>query len=245
MRLFPFGAKKAEYRPDPAILHAPELASLEKRFMQQLNSRPNIPVWEVADGLLTDIEHLFSGAICSILKLSGDQTLLHYSAPNLPKEYITAINGGKTGPQEGSCGTAVFFNRTIIVPDISLDVLWDNYKDAALSFGFRSCWSVPIRYSSGNIFGTFGIYHRHVNMPSDDMIATIERLANFIGLVIENREMIDDLRLSTERYDLSSKATHDMIWDWDLQKNEIFRNEMGLRNIYGFAANEPIRLIDD
>ena len=218
---------------------------LEKRFMQQLNSRPNIPVAEVADSLLIDIENLFSGAICSILKLSADNSLFHYSAPNLPAAYIEAINGVKAGPQEGSCGTAVFFNRTIIVPDISLDILWENYKELALSFGLQSCWSVPIRYSSGGLFGTFGIYHREVNIPSDNMLATIERLANFIGLVIENREMIDDLRLSTERYDLSSKATHDMIWDWDLQKNEIFRNEMGLRNIYGFAANEPIRLIDD
>lgn len=55
----------------------------------------------------------------------------------------------------------------------------------------------------------------------------------------------DDLKLSNERYHLVAKATHDMIWDWDLQKNEIFRNEEGLSSIYGFSNNDPIRRIDD
>jgi PAS domain S-box-containing protein len=221
------------------------IAILEKRFLQQLTLQPHIPVMEVMDSLLIGIEELYPGSICSILKLSPDHCLLHYSAPHLPKEYTDLINGAKPGPKAGSCGTAVFLDKTIIVSDIATDPLWEDYREIALPFGLHSCWSVPIHYSGGAILGTFGIYHRHRSLPSDDMKSAIERLANLIGLVIENREMIDSLRLATERYDLSTNATHDMIWDWDLQKNEIFRNEKGLRNIYGFTTNDPIKQIED
>lgn len=58
-------------------------------------------------------------------------------------------------------------------------------------------------------------------------------------------KLLEDLKLSNERYHLVAQATHDMIWDWDLERNEIFRNEEGLSSIYGFSNNDPIRRIDD
>ena len=40
------------------------------------------------------------------------------------------------------------------------------------------------------------------------------------------------------------KATHDMVWDWDLETNIIYRSEGGLRKVYGIANNESIRDIN-
>lgn len=46
---------------------------------------------------------------------------------------------------------------------------------------------------------------------------------------------LEKLRLANERYRLVSKATHDMIWDWDLQKDEVFRDENDAKQVFGFS----------
>jgi two-component system, NarL family, sensor histidine kinase UhpB len=43
----------------------------------------------------------------------------------------------------------------------------------------------------------------------------------------------ESLHLSNERYKLVSKATNDIVWDWDLQNNKVFRSEEGWGKIFG------------
>ena len=42
---------------------------------------------------------------------------------------------------------------------------------------------------------------------------------------IERKRNLQDLRLSNERYELVSKATNDMVWDWDYANDKVYRNE--------------------
>lgn len=42
---------------------------------------------------------------------------------------------------------------------------------------------------------------------------------------IERKRNLQELRLSNERYELVSKATNDMVWDWDYVNNKVYRNE--------------------
>lgn len=50
-------------------------------------------------------------------------------------------------------------------------------------------------------------------------------LAKTIRYSIERKNNLEILRLSNERYDHVIRATNDMIWDWDVSKEEIDRNE--------------------
>ena len=221
-----------------------DLISLEKEIFQ-LNMQPGISIREVTNTLLEKIEKMYPGTLCSVLRVASDGSLSHYAAPTLPTAYTDLIHGGMPGPRAGSCGTAVHHGKNCIVSDIENDPLWEDYKEAAAQFGLKSCWSVPIHHSKGRIMGSFAIYHHYISSPTEGMLKTIERLAFVLGILIENSENLESLRLSNERYNLVAQVTHDMIWDWDVQKNEIFRNEEGLRTIYGFSNNEPIRRIDN
>ena len=42
---------------------------------------------------------------------------------------------------------------------------------------------------------------------------------------IERKRNLQELRLSNERYELVSKATNDMVWDWDYANDKVYRNE--------------------
>ena len=43
--------------------------------------------------------------------------------------------------------------------------------------------------------------------------------------------------LASERFELVAKATHDVIWDWDLLKNTIWWNA-GMRLIFGHKEED-------
>ena len=50
---------------------------------------------------------------------------------------------------------------------------------------------------------------------------------------IERKRLSESLLLSNERYKLVSKATKDMVWDWDLQKNKVYRNKTAWDRLFG------------
>lgn len=47
----------------------------------------------------------------------------------------------------------------------------------------------------------------------------------------------DDLLVAIERFELVAKATHDVIWDWDLTQGTIWWNE-GMEQIFGYKPDE-------
>jgi GAF domain-containing protein len=101
------------------------------------------------------ISSMPSGMIGSILILDEQgRHLLHGAGPSLPDAYNAAIDGIEIGPEVGSCGTAAFHDRTVSVFDIANNPLWANFKDLALQYGLRACWSTPIHGSDGKVLGT-------------------------------------------------------------------------------------------
>jgi PAS domain S-box-containing protein len=51
------------------------------------------------------------------------------------------------------------------------------------------------------------------------------------------------LKRMNERFDSMMKATHELLWEWDIDQKTVFRAEDGLRNVYGMTDDQPIRLI--
>ena len=117
-----------------------------------------------------------------ILLLSADGKRLSYgAAPTVPPSYCRACDFIEIGPFAGSCGAAAYFGRPVYSPDIANDAVWGDYRDLALSHGFRSCWSTPIRNSDDRIIGTFAILHRTVGMPTNEEIEAIDMITEHVA----------------------------------------------------------------
>src|SRR5262249_58256760 len=98
------------------------------------------------------------GMLCSILLLYDDGLhLRHGASPSLPDSYVKAIDGMAIGPKAGSCGTAAFLGKSVVVTDILSDPLWDDYLEVAVNHRTRSCWSSPILLHTGQVSGAFGL----------------------------------------------------------------------------------------
>ncbi len=157
------------------------------------------PLAETLNTLLKLIEQQSRDVRGSILLLDKDgQHLRHGAAPSLPETYNAAVNGIPIGPNVGSCGTAVYRREQVIVTDIASDPLWQNFRDLALGFGLRACWSTPILSSGGQVLGTFAMYYAQPRSPQKFELELIEAVNNLAGIAIERKQAEESLQQLNE-----------------------------------------------
>ena len=171
-----------------------QLLGWEKNALERLASAASLA--EVLKALVLGLEGQAPGALCSVLLLDADGIhLRHGAAPSLPEDYNRLIDGVAIGPAVGSCGTAAFANRQVIVADIATDPLWADYKSLALAHGLRACWSTPITSSAGKVLGTLAIYYREPRQPTPAELELISRAQHLVGLAIEHKQGAEALRM--------------------------------------------------
>ncbi len=120
-----------------------EFRAGQSKILEMISS--NAPLGEILTSLVLLIESQSEEMLCSVLLLSDDGNhIRHGAAPSLPESYVAAIDGDPIGPQHGSCGTAMYRGKPVIVSDILADPLWEDYRDLASASGLRACWSTPI-----------------------------------------------------------------------------------------------------
>ncbi len=68
-------------------------------------------------------------------------------------------------------------------------------------------------------------------------------LSKTVIYAIERFRSLQSLRVANERYSLVTKATNDLIWDWDPATDLIVRDVVAVNEIYGFATNDEIGTI--
>jgi CheY-like chemotaxis protein len=165
---------------------AEALLAGEKRLLEMIAKGHALSM--ILDALCRLVEELSKGSLSSILLLDPDgKRLWHGAAPSLPKSYTDAIDGGFIGPAAGSCGTAAYRKEPIIVADIAQDPLWADYRDLALPYGLRACWSTPVLASDGRVLGTFAIYSREPSSPTPQQHNIIEQITNLTSIAIERK----------------------------------------------------------
>lgn len=142
---------------------------------------------EIYDAIALMYEARHPGLRCSMLELHGNK-LLHGGAPSLPKEYCNAVHGLENGPNVGSCGTSTYTGKRVVVEDIDTDPKWAKIKHVALPHGMRSCWSEPIKNSSGKVLGAFGMYYNHPALPNEEESSDLKSAAWLAGIVMEREQ---------------------------------------------------------
>ena len=156
------------------------------------------PLEDVLERLTRFVEEYAEGALCSVLLLTADGTQLrHAAAPSLPDVYNQSVNGLVIGPEAGSCGTAAYLRREVVVEDIASDPLWAQFRHLALPHGLRSCWSTPIFSSAGEVLGTFAVYYRETGGVREQD-RTLVGIATYVaGIAIERKRGEDAVRRRT------------------------------------------------
>lgn len=130
------------------------------------------------------VEQENPGSLCSVLLADENGThLKHGAAPSLPDFFNQAVDGLRIAQGKGSCGTAAFLRKRVIIEDIDGHPFWKGFKPAHEA-GLHACWSEPVLSSNGDLLGTFAMYYREPCSPRDIEIQFIESAAYLASITI-------------------------------------------------------------
>lgn len=218
------------------ITEAKRLESLEhlEKVVLKMNSEKGTPLANVLDRYVRGVEAMFPHSKCSLLGVKNKR-LHSLASPSLPPEYVEAINGQEIGENAGSCGTAAFLQRQVIVSDIATDPRWETYRHLALPHNLLACWSHPVMLGD-EVVATFAVYYDRIAVPGEDELRVIERVASILKVIFENRQNSELVQDVNERYEYVNMASNDAIYDWDLVHDHIEWGD-GFFRLFGGEAD--------
>src|SRR5882757_5930052 len=197
------------------------------------------PLSQVLTKLVLLMEGQAEGLRCSILLLNRDgKHVRHGAAPNLPEAYVKAVDGMQIGPRNGSCGTAMFTHKPVIVEDVMTDPLWADYRELARICGLRACWSTPILSPQGEVLGSFAMYREEKRgpRPEEDRLTNIA--THIAGIAIGRQRQQEILRERDARISVAAESAELAFWVLYPEGNA-WMSDKG-RRIYGFDSNLPL-----
>src|SRR6266566_5673103 len=163
---------------------AEALLAAETRTLEMIANGARLA--DILERLCATIDAQARNTISAVMLMDADRMRLWPVArPRLPKGWIEAITPLKIGPGIGSCGSAAFLKQRVIVSDIATDPLWVDYRDVALSYGFRAAWSQPLFSKDQQVLGTFGMYYADPRTPSATDLRLIEGAGHIAVIAIE------------------------------------------------------------
>lgn len=191
-----------------------ELMQRQSEVLQLIISGKSLET--VLDKLIQSVEDQSNDGLIASIFCTDDtgEHLFHCAGKRLPKSYIDAINGLKIGPDVGSCGTAAYKKKPVVVENIGESYLWKNFKDIALRHNLHSCWSTPLINNDGILRGTFAIYYPVPKKPTAKDRQLIRLVEHTALLAFEHdsaekerkknvekeKNITDTLRKSEERF---------------------------------------------
>jgi PAS domain S-box-containing protein len=195
---------------------------------------------DVLTSLVLLMEGQAEGLRCSILLLNRDgKHVRHGAAPNLPETYVKAVNGAPIGPRNGSCGTAMYRRRPVVVTDVMTDPLWADYRELAKICGLRACWSTPILSAQGDVLGSFAMYREENRGPLPEETRLTQIATHIAGIAIDRQRQQEILREREARINLAAESADLAFWILYPGQNAAWMSEKG-RLIYGFDSNLPL-----
>jgi len=184
----------------------------KKRLILEMIAKGK-PIQDILHQIILSSEQLSNQAICSLLLLDKSERYLHIgAAPSLPESFNNAVEGLEIGPAVGSCGTAAYLKKKVVVTDISTDPLWSFDKDIALAHGLQSCWSTPIFSSTNKVLGTFAMYYTEKKQPSQFDLE-INEFSTYLASIAIEQHINHETRIeeTESKYQLIAENTSDVI----------------------------------
>lgn len=190
---------------------------------------------DILADLARRLEELDQDMLVSILLIDTDGKLHTAAAPSLPADYNAAVDGLTPGEGHGSCGTAAWLGKPVIVSEIEHHPYWQPYLAIARKAGLAACWSIPLKDDTGRVIGTFGIYHRRPRAPGAAELALMEEFGRLTSLAIIKVRDREALKQAAAVF----SATRDGVFITDLQPRIVAVNR-AFSEITGYAETEAL-----
>lgn len=213
-----------------------ELQSLELRVFE-VSVIPGIHFHNVLKTLISGYENLHPGIQASIC-LMGLADEVEILAPKLAKEHCRQLRYFIEGLK----------NKLLAQDDVKNIILssadsddWKPGVETANFYNWKISWTVPVHHHHGGLLAFVTVFLDQERQPSDLEKNTLNRLKNLLRILMINHLSLEQIRVSNERYNNMLRATHDLVWDWNLETGNFYRNSEGLKKVYGIEDEKSIQ----
>jgi signal transduction histidine kinase len=202
---------------------AEALLAGERRLLEMVATGE--PLADVLHALCNIAEATGSGVHCTILLIDSDAKFHFGAGPNVPPGFVKAVEDVPVMPEVGPCGMAASLKRQVVVDDLVVDPRWQSlpWHTAAVKYGLRSACSTPIFARSGEVLGTFAMYHERPGSPSPIDQTIIQQFTHIASIAIERAQreaalkrseafLAEAQRLSSTGSFLWRVSTGEMTW---------------------------------
>jgi len=125
---------------------------------------------------------------------------------------VKAVDGSPIGPRNGSCGTAMYTRKPVVVTNVMTDPLWTDYRELAQICGLRACWSTPIVSWQGDVLGSFAMYRQETRGPQPEETRLTEIATHIAGIAIDRQRQQEVLRERDARINLAAESADLAFW---------------------------------
>ena len=165
-----------------------KLLQEQTQILERIAARQ--PLVEILRELVVTLETLMPNRIGSFLLYDPEHNCLGSGqAVSLPQDYLEALEGLPLRENAGCCGTAAYRQEPVIVDDIATDSLWEEFRDLALSHNLRAAWSYPILGENGALLGTFCVYSRKKEVPTEADLKLTNWISHLTALAISKDQV--------------------------------------------------------
>ena len=213
------------------VVKIKKIQSLERDVLA-MNANPFKELPEVLDFYITSLEKMFNGLVMMLWKVENDR-LLQWSAKSVPESITAACSRVAIQNNQYIFSRAASEKRRLVADHISTNENLDSRALLLQKAGFVALSASPIILSSGDIVGVLEVFYTEQQHNLLDEPGTIERTVNLLHVLLENKLAQENIRLSNQRYDLITKATNDIIWEWDMVKGLQIKANAGFSDFFG------------
>lgn len=176
------------------------------------------------------------GTYCTLkIVEKPDLTLKLAAAPSLPEDLVADLERLEVRPEDGTCGQAVTLRKAVVSENVATDPNNLAYREIALKYGVKSCWSIPVLDKTGEPLAVITSFYQIHYKPSENKLRRIESMCHLIRLAIERNKVSGALFQSNEKFKSAAAATNDAVWDWDIVNDVLWWNE-GFSKLFGFKG---------
>ena len=217
-----------------------ELALMEAQ--QEVHERiaQQVPLEETIDAIARWLEVLLPDAVPAFMRFDARrQTLSLIPNQRFSRAYQACLQAVPIGPGAGSFGSAAYCREPVISEDIRNDPRWAPFRDAAEREGLRACWSNPVLTSHGELLGTFGIYFRTPNYPTEGSRRRMRQAAALVALAILRDRDASSHRALAEWHRSLFVNHPDGVYEFDLE-GRFQRSNAALTRITGYPEADLV-----
>jgi two-component system CheB/CheR fusion protein len=211
------------------IVQRKKMLLLEREVLA-MNANPFKDLHQVLDTYIDSVAQIYN-ELPMILWQSQGNGFQTSSSINIPASLINSISTLKVENSIWPAWSAMEENNA--KSNAASGSVSQEVNEILSKHGFIASTAYPVSQASGDAWGVLEIFYKEGQQEQIGQTDLALQMTNFLSILLESKLAQENIWLSNQRYDLISRTTNDIIWEWDVEKGLLVKANTGLSDFFG------------